>query len=85
MRHQFTASERSKGGRNSGTKFRPGPDPRRHVFTRDDCRRAGETSWALFMVRFRLGCHLAIPENLAELIARHYAGKHAGVLEKGGS
>lgn len=36
-------------------RFRPGPDPRRHTFTREECRRGYEAAWESLERRFP-GC-----------------------------
>lgn len=60
MRHLLTQQERSKGGRNSPTKFKAGPDPRRHKLTRDEQSKGGWASWwrTVADVRTQLGLPL---------------------------
>ena len=76
MRHQFTPEERRRGGLRSGTKFRRGPDPRRHRFTRDECSRAGRASWARIMAEVRLSMGLPLPSpELREAARRLLAAR----------
>ncbi len=46
--------------------FQKGPDPRRHVFTVEECSRGGQVSWKKYMVRHRQQQRLPVPRNLAQ-------------------
>lgn len=48
--------------------FRPGHDARRHVLTKEECRRGGETRWLQVMAELRLAMGLSLPHpKLREL------------------
>ena len=46
------------------TSFRPGYDPRRHIFTHEECVRGGRIRWARFMVELRSSMNLPIPPSV---------------------
>ena len=63
--------------RNS-TSFRPGPDTRRHRFTREECRRGGLASWHRTMPEVRLAMGLPLPlEAVREAARRLIAQRRA--------
>jgi hypothetical protein len=47
--------KRSERSRNAGT-FVVGHDPRRHIFTEDERRRGGHTTWNRYMRRWHAEC-----------------------------
>ena len=47
----------------NSTSFRPGPDPRRHRFTREECSRGGRTTWRRIMTELRLAMNLPLPSK----------------------
>jgi len=49
---------------NSGS-FKKGPDPRRHIFTKEDRSRGGLTSWwrTMIIVRASMGLDLVLPPD----------------------
>jgi hypothetical protein len=55
--------------RNS-TSFQPGPDPRRHRFTLEECRRGGLASWHRTMALVRLEMGLPLPLEAVRAAAR---------------
>ena len=54
----------------NATSFRPGPDPRRHRFTREECRRGGLASWHRTMALVRLDMGLSLPLEAVRAAAR---------------
>lgn len=70
-------SPRRKHG---GRPFAKGFDPRRHKFTREECRRAGLISWARTMAETRMSMELPLPlpelREWARCWAREWLARH---------
>src|SRR5215471_4656553 len=64
MRH------RTRSPFHNSTSFRQGPDPRRHRFTLDECRRGGIASWHRTMAQVRLDMGLSLPLEAVRDAAR---------------
>jgi len=54
----------------NATSFKSGPDPRRHRFTIEECRRGGIASWHRTMALVRLDMGLSLPLKAVRAAAR---------------
>jgi hypothetical protein len=60
----MTSTQRLEVNHHFHGRFRKGPDPRRHVFTREEQSRGGRTTWNRYMRQWRAEMKLPQPPEL---------------------